>query len=191
MTALQLGHGRCSRLLLHALDAAELAQLGSHLRPLVQPCVLKRQKRLLSVRSHVADDEENSPDLLFLFSETAERADKSAGAPKQQPAGKCTCDGGFLLELQLRLRAVENIGDLTVGERRRFLVSAGILQFEMIGEERNVHRIAFLELTEICLYAEIIADDAAFFTFEESHSCASVLSHLYFTVFSLVLQDLM
>ena len=46
----------------------------------------------------------------------------------------------------------------------------------MIREERDVHRIAFLELTEICLYTEIIADDAAFFTFEESHNCASVLT---------------
>ena len=121
--ALQLSHGRCNRLLLHALDAAELPQLGSHLRSFVQPCVLKQQERLLSVRSHVADDEDNFPNLLFLFAETAECADKSAGAPKQQPAGKRACDGGFLLELQLRFRAVKNIGDLTVGERRRFLVS--------------------------------------------------------------------
>ncbi len=96
------------------------------------------------------------------FAETAECADKSAGAPKQQSAGKRACDGGFLLELQLRFRAVKSIGDLTVGERRRFLVSDGILQLEMIREERAVHRIAFLELTEICLYTEIIADDAAF-----------------------------
>lgn len=95
--ALQLGHGRCSRLRLHALDAAELPQLGGHLRPLVQPCVLKRQERLLSVRCHIADDEEKLPNFLFLFAEAAERADKSAGAPKQQPAGKRACDGGFLL----------------------------------------------------------------------------------------------
>lgn len=160
--ALQLGHGHCSRLRLHALDAAELPQLGSHLRPFVEPCVLKRQERLLSVRSHIADDEENFPDLLFLFAETAERTDKSAGAPKQQSAGKRTCDGGFLLELQLRFRAVKNIGDLTVGERCRVLVSDGVLQLQMVRIERDVYCVAFAKLPDIRFNGEIIADDAAF-----------------------------
>ena len=191
MVALQFGHGHCSRLCLRALDAAELPQLGSHLRSFVQPCVLKRQERLLSVRSHIADDEDDFPNLPFLFAETAERTDKSAGAPKQQPAGKRTCDGRFLLPLQLRFRAVKNIGDLTVGECCRVLVSDGVLQLQMVRIERDVYCVAFAELPNIRFDGEIIADDAAFFTSEDSHSCASVCYHLYFTVSSLILQDLM
>ena len=174
---------------MHALNTAELPQLGSHLRSFVQPCVLKRQKRLLSVRSHVADDEENFPNFLFLFSETAERADKSAGAPKQQSAGQRTCDGGFLLELQLHFRAVKNIGDLTVGERCRVLISHAVLQLQMVRIERDVYCVAFVKLPDIRFDGEIIADDAAFFAFEESHSCTSVRSRLYFTIFPRILQE--